>query len=88
MFNNLCETAANNLFATIYKNPNSKIVNSSLIIMVFTTLGEIIGTIILSYFGGSIETSWNLYIGGLMAFILYLIFCFMHKYARYSVSFS
>ena len=40
LLSNLTETAAGNMFATLYKNPNSIIYNSSLWIMVCSSLGQ------------------------------------------------
>lgn len=88
IFNNLAETEAENLFATIYENPKSEIVNSSFIIMTMTTIGEITFTSIISLFGSSLEDSWNTYIGIIIACNMFLLFCFMYKYGRLKTNFS
>jgi hypothetical protein len=87
LFNNLAETEAENLFATIYKNPKSQIVNSSFIITTLTTLGEIVFTLIIWIIGSSLENSWNVYIGSIIACNMFLLFCFMYKYQYMKTSF-
>lgn len=87
IFNNIVETSASNLFATLYENPNSNIVNSSFIIMFFSTLGEIIFTGSISFFGNAIEIYWNLFIGLMMFVMITIIFCFLYKYSKFKTSF-
>lgn len=88
LLSNLTETAAGNMFATLYKNPNSIIFNSSLWIMVCSSLGEVIFTFILSFFSEMIISKWNVYIGIMMALTGFVVFCYMYKYHRFKTSFT
>ena len=88
LISNLTETAAGNMFATLYKNPDSLIYNSSLWIMVSSSIGEVIFTFILSFFSDLIITKWNIYIGVMMSITGFLVFCYMYKYHRFKTSFT
>ena len=88
VFNNIVESGSNSLFAALYVNPSSSIVNSSFILIFFSTVGEILFTLILSIFGDDLVNYWNDYVAIGLGIIACLIFFFMYKYSKYKIGFN